>query len=59
MSKISIGEGEYEDLTPDELDKLILRTFKIDRSVIREIDGLHERLNMNLGSCAKPSLTNL
>ena len=45
MSKVSIGEDEYEDLTPDELDKLILRTFKIDRSVIREIDGLSDYWN--------------
>ena len=35
---------EHADLPPDQLDKLILRTFKIDRSVLREIDGLSDLL---------------
>ena len=35
---------EHADLPPAELDKLILRTFKIDRSVLREIDGLSDLL---------------
>ena len=35
----------HADLPPDELDKLILRRFKIDRSVLREIDGLSDLLD--------------
>ena len=35
---------ENADLPPDDLDKLILRTFKIDRSVLREMDGLSDLL---------------
>jgi len=35
----------HADLPPDELAKLILRTFKIDRSVLREIDGLSDLLD--------------
>ena len=36
---------EHADLSPDQLDKLILRRFKIDRSVLREIDGLSDLWN--------------
>lgn len=35
---------EHADLPPDELAKLILRTFKIDRTVLREIDGTSDLL---------------
>ena len=35
---------EHKDLTPDDLDKLILRRFKIDRTVLREIDGTSDLL---------------
>ena len=35
---------ENADLPSDQLDKLILRTFKIDRSVLREMDGLSDLL---------------
>ena len=35
---------ENADLTPDYLDKLILRRFKIDRTVLREIDGTSDLL---------------
>ena len=30
---------EHSNLTGDELDKLVKRTFKIDRATLREIDG--------------------
>jgi len=36
---------EHADLSHDQLDKLILRRFKIDRSVLREIDGLSDLLD--------------
>ena len=36
---------EHKDLTPDDLDKLILRRFKIDRTVLREIDGTSDLLD--------------
>ena len=35
---------ENADLPPDDLDKLILRRFKIDRTVLREIDGTSDLL---------------
>ena len=35
----------HADLPPDELAKLILRTFKIDRIVLREIDGTSDLLD--------------
>ena len=35
---------EHKDLTPGELDKLIMRRFRIGRSVLREIDGLSDLL---------------
>ena len=37
-------QSQHKDLTPDELDKLILRRFKIDRTVLREIDGTSDLL---------------
>ncbi len=37
---------EHKDLTPDELDKLIMRRFRIGRSVLREIDGLSDLLDL-------------
>ena len=35
---------EHKDLTPGELDKLIMRRFRIGRSVLREIDGVSDLL---------------
>ena len=35
---------EQAGLPPDELTKLILRTFKIDRTALREIDGTSDLL---------------
>jgi hypothetical protein len=33
---------EHRNLTDDELDKLIKRTFKIDRATLRELDGVSD-----------------
>jgi hypothetical protein len=41
VQRVRVFRLEHADLPPDELAKLILRTFKIDRSVLREIDGIH------------------
>jgi hypothetical protein len=30
---------EHRNLTEDELDKLVKQTFKIDQSILRELDG--------------------
>ena len=44
VQRVRVFRLEHADLTPDELAKLIWRTFKIDRSVLREIDGLSDLL---------------
>ena len=30
---------EHNNLTDDELDKLVKKTFRIDQSILRELDG--------------------
>ena len=44
VERVRMFRLEHTDLIPDELDKLILRTFKIDRTVLREIDGTSDLL---------------
>ena len=44
VERVRMFRLEQTDLIPDELDKLILRTFKIDRTVLREIDGTSDLL---------------
>ena len=34
--------SEHRNLTDDELDKLIKRTFKIDQATLREMDGVSD-----------------
>jgi len=38
---------EHSNLTDDELDKLVKRTFKIDRATLREIDGVSDLIQSN------------
>ena len=38
-------QSQKKDLTPNELDKLVLRSFRIDRTVLREIDGTSDLLD--------------
>lgn len=45
VQRVRVFRLEHADLPPDELAKLILRTFKIDRTVIREIDGTSDLLD--------------
>ena len=33
---------EHRNLTEDELDKLIKKTFKIDRATLRELEGVSD-----------------
>ena len=33
---------EHRDLTDNELDKLVKRTFKIDQATLREMDGVSD-----------------
>ena len=44
VQRVRVFRLEHADLPPDELAKLIWRTFKIDRTVLREIDGTSDRL---------------
>ena len=34
--------SEHRNLTDDELDKLIKRTFKIDQATLRELEGVSD-----------------
>jgi len=36
----------HRNLTDDELDKLIKKTFKIDRATLREIDGVSDLMEV-------------
>jgi hypothetical protein len=36
---------EHRNLMEDELDKLVKKTFKIDQSTLREIDGVNDLLS--------------
>ena len=38
-------QSQNKDLPPDELTKLILRTFRIDRTILLEIDGTSDLWN--------------
>ena len=44
VQRVRVFRLEHADLLPDKLAKLILRTFKIDRTVLREIDGTSDLL---------------
>jgi len=35
---------EHRNLTDDELDKLVKQTFRIDQSILREMDGVDDLL---------------
>ena len=45
VQRVRVFRLKHADLPPDELAKLILRTFKIDRTVLREIDGTSDLLD--------------
>ena len=36
---------EHRNLTNDELDKLVKKTFKIDQATLRELDGLSDLIS--------------
>jgi len=38
---------EHRNLTDDELDKLVKKTFKIDQATLREIDGVSDLIQSN------------
>ena len=38
---------EHRNLTEDELDKLIKKTFRIDQGTLREIDGVSDLIESN------------
>ena len=37
--------SEHRNLTEDELDKLVKKTFKIDQATLREVDGVSDLMN--------------
>jgi hypothetical protein len=37
---------EHRNLTDDELDKLVKQTFRIDQSILREMDGTSDLLSL-------------
>ena len=37
--------SEHRNLTEDELDKLVKKTFKIDQATLRELDGLSDLIS--------------
>ena len=39
---------EHHNLTVDELDKLVKKTFRIDQATLREIDGVSYLINHSL-----------
>ena len=38
---------EHPNLTDDELDKLVKKTFKIDQTILRELDGITDLIESN------------
>ena len=38
---------KHKDLSDDELDKLVKKTFKIDQTTFREIDGVSDLIQSN------------
>jgi len=38
--------SEHRNLTEDELDKLVKKTFKIDQATLREVDGVSDLLQI-------------
>jgi hypothetical protein len=37
---------KHRNLTDDELDKLVKQTFRIDQSILREMDGVDDLLSL-------------
>jgi hypothetical protein len=37
---------KHRNLTDDELDKLVKQTFRIDQSILREMDGTSDLLSL-------------
>ena len=37
---------QHIDLSNDELDKLVKQTFRIDQSILREMDGVDDLLSL-------------
>ena len=37
---------EHRNLADDELDKLVKQTFRIDQSILREMDGVDDLLSL-------------
>ena len=42
ISLVAKFRSEHGNLTVDELDRLVRRTFRIDRATLRELDGVSD-----------------
>ena len=40
---------QHRDLTDNELDKLVKRTFRIDQATLREVDGVGDLMQVGRG----------
>jgi len=40
---------EHRNLTDDELDKLVKKTFRIDQATLREVDGVGDLMQVGRG----------
>jgi hypothetical protein len=40
---------EHRNLTDEDLDKLVKKTFKIDQATLRETDGMSDLMNVGRG----------
>ena len=47
LALVAEFHSEHRNLTEDELDKLVKKTFKIDQATLREIDGVSDLIESN------------
>ena len=46
LALVAEFRSEHRNLTEDELDKLVKKTFKIDQATLREVDGVSDLLQI-------------
>jgi len=42
---VAVFRLEHRNLTDDELDKLVKRTFRINQATLREMDGVSDQIH--------------
>ena len=45
IKMVAVFRMEHRNLADDELDKLVKQTFRIDQSILREMDGVGDIIN--------------